>query len=276
MNVNSHTIDAAISPEPLVPSALRIGERQNRPSKDGQNAQHARTKQALGSMPNRVTLRPYQPRPETRPNSPRPVGIAFSLFPAQRSPNSTRLRSSKLETPGTILSTLRSEHHKTLEESAPHLNQTGKYLHVDFLIQVEHTEPRPTHPRRNAPTLIFHSREPRTTSSDHLNLTTHEFRVRPNTEKRNPYHRRRPFRVGVMLGYSNKPYGTNLDFPAENQWPRHARVGLPQRQFCIFAHLFDPDINASRPNPTPSWHPGTELGKLRVSCPTKRPTERAS
>ena len=126
--------------------------------------------------------------------APRPVEILLSLFPAGRDlfsdpcdPDSSGLLATKRENPRIILSTFRSEHRKILEESAPHLNQTGKYLPADFLTQVEHAEPRPTHPRRNAPTLIFHSREPRTTSSNHLNLTPHEFRVRPNTEKRNPY-----------------------------------------------------------------------------------------
>jgi hypothetical protein len=149
MNVNSHTLDAVSSPELLVPSGLRIGELRNRPSTSGQNVQHARTKQVSEATPDDVTPLPYQPRPETQPDSPRPVGIALSLFPAQRSPNSTRLKSSKLETPGTILSSLRSEHCKILKESAPHHDRTGKYLHVDFLTQVEHAEPRPTHPRRN-------------------------------------------------------------------------------------------------------------------------------
>ena len=78
------------------------------------------------------------------PSSPRPVRIALSLFPAHpdqfsspRIPNTTRLASSKMESPRIILSTFRSEHYKSLEESAPHNNQTGKYLPADFFTQVE-------------------------------------------------------------------------------------------------------------------------------------------
>ena len=69
MNVNSPALDAAPLPEVLVPSALRIGEQQNRPSKGGQNARHARTKQASESTPGGVTPRPHQVSPRTMSKS---------------------------------------------------------------------------------------------------------------------------------------------------------------------------------------------------------------
>ena len=90
------------------------------------------------------------------PSSPRPVRIALSLFPAHpdqfsspRIPNTTRLASSKMESPRIILSTFRTEHHKILEESAPQNSRTGKYLPADFFTQVERAKaPNITRPKQ--------------------------------------------------------------------------------------------------------------------------------
>jgi hypothetical protein len=60
------------------------------------------------------------------------------------------IQSTQMENPGSILSTIRREDRKTLEESSPRSYQTGKYLPADFLPQAEHAN-RPKYNPQSVP-----------------------------------------------------------------------------------------------------------------------------
>jgi hypothetical protein len=81
----------------------------------------------------RNTQSPHQVSRRSFNSTPRPTASSSDAFPKSLSLKSRAYQPPHGASPGIILSTFRSTDHKILEDTAPHGNQTGKYLPLDFL-----------------------------------------------------------------------------------------------------------------------------------------------